>query len=85
VLFLWKAYNIDHERSDILGSGPNWKKIARFKKLQSSSIVFLKDPAFPMRIGKATLSEFPKIYAYSNETQIKPSKKIFRYVLLSVK
>ncbi len=28
---------IDHGRSDELGSGPNWKKNARFKKLVISS------------------------------------------------
>jgi hypothetical protein len=38
------------------------EKIARFKKLESSSIVFQNDLAFLRRIGKANLSKFPEIY-----------------------
>jgi hypothetical protein len=37
---------IDNGKSDELGSGPNWKKNAHFKKLQSSSIVFQNNLAF---------------------------------------
>ncbi len=55
------------ENSDRREIGRTWlwaelEKIARFKKLQSSSIVFQNDLAFLGRIGKASLSEFPEIY-----------------------
>jgi hypothetical protein len=53
---------IDHGKSDELASGPNWKKIARFKRLESSSLKFQNDLAFLGRIGKPSLSEFPEIY-----------------------
>ncbi len=57
---------IDHGKSDKLGSGPNWKKTARFKRLESSSLQFENDLAFLGRIGKPSLSvfpEFPEIYS----------------------
>ncbi len=53
---------IDHGKSDELGSGPNWKKIARFKRLENSSFYFQNDLAFLGRIGKPSLSEFLEIY-----------------------
>jgi hypothetical protein len=31
-------FTIDHGKSDELGSGPNWKKIARFKRLENSRL-----------------------------------------------
>ncbi len=55
---------IDHGKSDELGSGPNWKKIARFKTLKSFSLYFQNDLAFLGRIGKPSLSEFPEIYGW---------------------
>ncbi len=65
---------IGHWRSDELGSGPNWKKIARFKKLQSSSIEFQNDLALLGRIGKASLSEFPEINALAIREGYVPEK-----------
>jgi hypothetical protein len=59
---IWLISAIDHGKSDELGSGPNWKKIARFKKLENSSLYFQNDLAFLGRIGKPSLSEFPEIY-----------------------
>ncbi len=53
---------IDHGKSDEIGSGPNWEKIARFKRLENSSLYFQNDLAFLGRIGKPSLSEFPDIY-----------------------
>jgi hypothetical protein len=38
--------SIDHGKSDELASGSNWKKIARFKRLESSSLQFQNDLAF---------------------------------------
>ncbi len=61
--------SIDHGKSEELDSGPNLKKIARFKKLKNSSLYFQNDLAFQGRIGKASLSEFPEIYDSSNPTQ----------------
>jgi hypothetical protein len=52
---------IDHGKSDELGSGPKWKKIARFKR-KKSSLYFQNDLAFLGRIGKPSLSEFPENY-----------------------
>jgi hypothetical protein len=49
---------IDHGKSDKLGSGPNWKKTARFKRLENFSLLFQNDLAFLGRIGKPSLSEF---------------------------
>ncbi len=53
----------NHGRSDELGSGGELEKIARFEKLENSSIVFQNDLAFLVRIGNASLSEFPEINA----------------------
>jgi hypothetical protein len=33
-----EGLGIDHGKSDELGSGPNWKKIARFKRLENSRL-----------------------------------------------
>ncbi len=64
---IWKNKCLfNHGRSDELGSGPNWKKIARFKILESSSLYFQNDLAFLGRIGKPSLSEFPEIYGLFN-------------------
>jgi hypothetical protein len=67
----WKFYKIDstidHGKSDELASGPNWKKIARFKRLESSTLKFQNDLAFLGRIGKPSLSEFPEIYDSTGE------------------
>jgi hypothetical protein len=41
------------------------EKISRFEKLENSSFVFQNDLAFLGRIGKASLSKFPEIYAVS--------------------
>jgi hypothetical protein len=58
--------SIDHGKSDELGSGPNWKKIARFKRLENSNLYFQNDLAFLGRIGKLSLSEFPEIHVLSH-------------------
>ncbi len=42
--------------------GANWEKIARFEKLKNSSSVSQNGLAFMGLTGKASLSEFPKIY-----------------------
>jgi hypothetical protein len=60
-----KGSSIDHGKSEELGSGPNWKKIARFKRLENSSLYFQNDLAFLGRIKKPSLSEFPEIYGSS--------------------
>ncbi len=44
-------------KSDELGSGPNQKKIARFKRLENSSLYFQNNLAFLGRIGKPSLSD----------------------------
>ncbi len=54
---------IDHGKSDKLGSGPNWKKITCFKRIENFSIWFQNDLAFLGRIGIPSLSEFSEIYA----------------------
>jgi hypothetical protein len=48
-------FAIDHGKLDELGSGPNWKKIARFKRLENSSLYFQNDLAFLGLIGKPSL------------------------------
>ncbi len=53
----------DHGRLEEPGYEANWKKIARFEKLENFSSVFQNGLAFLGRIGKASLSEFPEIYA----------------------
>jgi hypothetical protein len=58
---------IDHGRSDEPGCGADWKKIARFKKLDNLRSVFQNGLAFLGLIGKASLSEFPQIYESSIE------------------
>jgi hypothetical protein len=51
-----------HGRSDKPGYGANWKKIARFEKLENFSSVFQYGLAFLGRSGKVSFSEFPEIY-----------------------
>ncbi len=46
------------------------EKLARFKKLQSSSIVFQNDLAFLGQIGIASLSEFPEIYGLTDSIEV---------------
>ncbi len=41
-----KSWDIDHGRSDKPGCGANWKKIARFEKLENLSSVFQNSLAF---------------------------------------
>ena len=53
---------INHERPDKLGCWGELERIARFKRPKVFD-EFLKYPSFLGGIGKASLSEFPEIYA----------------------
>ncbi len=60
------------------------EKVARFKKLQSSSILFQNETCFLGRIGKASLSEFPNIYVLtyiSTYTLSYKSPWVFQFLL----
>ncbi len=58
---------IDNGRSDEPGCRADWKKIARFEKLDNFRSAFQNGLAFLGRFGKASLSEFSQIYESSIE------------------
>jgi hypothetical protein len=65
LLLLLLPLLLSHHRPREIGRAWLWaelEKIARFKRLENSSLYFQNNPAFPGRIGKPNLSEFPVIY-----------------------